>query len=173
MNTNQTLRQATLAKWSTTIKEWCSQNDVSIHWFYYWKRTAKEEYLKSVMPEIVPVSIPSEPLPVVPAPEASAPAEKLELYNFHNSYNSGSYSHFHLDEQYPDRDRSICAGCIDHQNHRSAARCLGMLIILPLLPFTWYAAIRICALSLIPRQRASSHATTCRYSLRRSTSNTF
>ena len=117
MNTNQTLRQATLTKWSTifqeqqssglTIKEWCSQNDVSVHSFYYWKRAAKEEYLKSVMPEIVPVSIPSEPLPVVPAPteelelynfnnssntapEASAPAEELGLYNFNNSCNSSN-----------------------------------------------------------------------------------
>ncbi len=79
MNTNQTLRQATLAKWSTifqeqkssrlTIKEWCSQMDISIHSFYYWKRIAKEEYLKSVMPEIVPISIPSDPLP---APGSSA-----------------------------------------------------------------------------------------------------
>ncbi len=83
MNANQTLRQATLAKWSTvfqeqqssglTIKEWCSQNDISIHSLYYWKRAAKEEYLKSVMPEIVPISSPSDPLPVTPAPKASAP----------------------------------------------------------------------------------------------------
>ena len=78
MNAKQTLRQATLAKWSAifqeqqssglTIKEWCSQNDVSLHNFYYWKRIAKEEYLKSVMPEIVPISIPSDPIPIVPAP---------------------------------------------------------------------------------------------------------
>ncbi len=98
MNAKQTLRQATLAKWSTifqeqqssglTIKEWCSQNNVSIHNFYYWKRIAKEEYLKSVMPEIVPISIPSDPIPVVPAPEASAPTEELELYNFNNSSNT-------------------------------------------------------------------------------------
>ena len=97
MNTNQTLRQATLAKWSTifqeqkssglTIKEWYSQKDISIHSFYYWKRIAKEEYLKSVMPEIVPISIPSDPLP---APGSSASAEELELYNFNNLYNSGN-----------------------------------------------------------------------------------
>ena len=98
MNAKQTLRQATLAKWSTifqeqqssglTIKEWCSQNNVSIHNFYYWKRIAKEEYLKSVMPEIVPISIPSDPVPIVPAPEASASTEELELYNFNNSSNT-------------------------------------------------------------------------------------
>ena len=55
MNATQTLHQATLAKWTAvfqeqkdsglTIKEWCSQNDVSIHSFYYWKHIAKEEYL--------------------------------------------------------------------------------------------------------------------------------
>ena len=100
MNAKQTLRQATLAKWSAifqeqqssglTIKEWCSQNDVSLHNFYYWKRAAKEEYLKSVMPEIVPISIPSDPIPVVPAPKASAPTEELELYNFNNSSNAAS-----------------------------------------------------------------------------------
>ena len=100
MNTNQTLCQATLAKWSTifqeqqssglTIKEWCLQNDVSIHSFYYWKRAAKEEYLKSVMPEIVQISSPSDPLPVAPAPKASAPTEELELYNFNNSSNAAS-----------------------------------------------------------------------------------
>ena len=100
MNAKQTLRQATLAKWSAifqeqqssglTIKEWCSQNDVSLHNFYYWKRIAKEEYLKSVMPEIVPISIPSDPIPVVPAPEASASTEELELYNFNNSSNTAS-----------------------------------------------------------------------------------
>ena len=100
MNAKQTLRQATLAKWSAifqeqqssglTIKEWCSQNDVSLHNFYYWKRIAKEEYLKSVMPEIVPISIPSDPIPVVPAPEASASTEELELYNFNNSNNTAS-----------------------------------------------------------------------------------
>ena len=100
MNTNQTLRQATLAKWSTifqeqqssglTIKEWCLQNDVSIHSFYYWKRAAKEEYLKSVMPEIVQISSPSDPLPVAPAPKASAPTEELGLYNFNNSSNAVS-----------------------------------------------------------------------------------
>ena len=88
MNTNQTLRQTTLAKWSTifqeqqssglTIKECCSQNNVSIHCFYYWKRAAKEEYLKSVMSEIIPVSIPSDPVPAVRSLEAPAPTEELE-----------------------------------------------------------------------------------------------
>lgn len=52
MNATQTLHQATLAKWTAvfqeqkdsglTIKEWCSQNNVSLHSFYYWKHIAKD-----------------------------------------------------------------------------------------------------------------------------------
>lgn len=97
MNATQTLHQATLAKWTAvfqeqkdsglTIKEWCSQNDVSLHSFYYWKHIAKEEYLKSVMPEIVPLSIPSDPVPS-PVAVIPAPAPELELYNLANSNNS-------------------------------------------------------------------------------------
>ena len=67
MNPNQKIHQANLAKWSSlfqeqadsglTIKEWCSQNSISIHAFYYWKRIAKEAYVNSIMPEIVPLQI--------------------------------------------------------------------------------------------------------------------
>ena len=61
MNTNLTLHQAKLAKWtslfheqresSLTVKEWCSQNNVSAHAFFYWKRIAKEAYVRSIVPQ--------------------------------------------------------------------------------------------------------------------------
>ena len=67
MNAKQAFRQANLTKWTTifqeqkssglTVKEWCAQNDISHHAFYYWKRLAKEAYVQTVMPEIVPISI--------------------------------------------------------------------------------------------------------------------
>ena len=67
MNAKQAFRQANLTKWTTifqeqkssglTVKEWCAQNDISHHAFYYWKRLAKEAYAQTVMPEIVPISI--------------------------------------------------------------------------------------------------------------------
>lgn len=69
MNANKTFRQANLAKWTAifqeqkasgmTVKDWCAQNNVSHHAYYYWKRLAKEAYIESVLPEIVPIALPS------------------------------------------------------------------------------------------------------------------
>ncbi len=111
MNANQALHQATLSKWTAifreqqasglNIKEWCSQNNISIHSFYYWKRIAKEEYLKSVMPEIVPIPIPSAPLPSLPedpAPSAAPGSQDLNnsnnLANSNNLYSSDNLANF-------------------------------------------------------------------------------
>lgn len=67
MKINQKNHQANLSKWTSlfqeqadsglTIKEWCNQNSISIHAFYYWKRIAKEAYVNSIMPEIVPLQV--------------------------------------------------------------------------------------------------------------------
>ena len=58
MNVNQTMPQANLSKWTAllheqrqsglTIKDWCSQNNVSIYAFFYWKRIAKDAYVQSI-----------------------------------------------------------------------------------------------------------------------------
>ena len=71
MNAKQKLHQTLLAKWTAlfqeqsmsglTIREWCSQNNVPIHKFNYWKHVAKETYVDSVLPDIVPIA-PSSPL---------------------------------------------------------------------------------------------------------------
>lgn len=96
MKATQKIRQANITKWSAlfhdqaasglTIKEWCSQNNVSIHAYYYWKRIARESFVDSIIPEIVPVS--TAPLPV-PLPEQAAPAlipsSLSNLYDSHNS----------------------------------------------------------------------------------------
>ena len=60
MNSNQTLHQTKLAKWTSlfheqresglTVKDWCSQNNVSPYAFFYWKRIAKEAYVQSIVP---------------------------------------------------------------------------------------------------------------------------
>ena len=62
MKVNQKLHQAKLAKWVTLlqdqassglpVKEWCAQNDVTIHAYYYWKRLAKEAYIHSIMQSV-------------------------------------------------------------------------------------------------------------------------
>ncbi len=93
MKATQKIRQANITKWSAlfhdqaasglTIKEWCSQNNVSIHAYYYWKRIARESFVDSIIPEIVPVC--ADP-PPVPLPEHTAPA--LIPNNLSNLYDS-------------------------------------------------------------------------------------
>ena len=88
MKSNQKIHQANLSKWTAlfqeqadsglTIKEWCSQNSLSIHAFYYWKRIAKEAYVSSIMPEIVP--LPIESLQPIPASD-----DEHELYKLRES----------------------------------------------------------------------------------------
>ena len=66
MNAKQKLHQANLAKWTAlfheqassglTVKNWCAQNNISIHKYNYWKRMVKEMYVDSVLPDIVPIS---------------------------------------------------------------------------------------------------------------------
>ena len=66
MKAKEKVRKANLTQWSTkfqdqassglTVKEWCSQNNVSVYAFYYWKRIAKEAYVDSIIPDIVPVA---------------------------------------------------------------------------------------------------------------------
>lgn len=93
MNAKQTLHQANLAKWTAlfhdqkssglTVKEWCSQNDVSFHAFYYWKGIAKEAYVKSLIPDIVPIpAAPAAPLPITQTGNSNS---ALKLYNSRES----------------------------------------------------------------------------------------
>lgn len=68
MNARQKLRQAHLQEWAVrfseqkasglTIRQWCEENDFSIHAYNYWKRLLKEEAVNQVLPDIVPVSVP-------------------------------------------------------------------------------------------------------------------
>ncbi len=92
MKPNQKIHQTNLTKWTAlfqeqadsglTIKEWCSQNSLSIHAYYYWKRIAKEAYVSSIMPEIVPLQIES----LQPAlPDPAAPDAKPESYKLRES----------------------------------------------------------------------------------------
>ena len=86
MNAKQALRQANLSKWTAifhdqkasgmTVKAWCSQNDVSIHAFYYWKSIAKETYVKSLIPDIVPIQVATADS----IPDTQPENSNLELY---------------------------------------------------------------------------------------------
>lgn len=73
MNAKQKIHQAKLSQWAVrfqeqtdsglTIKNWCNQNSISIHTYNYWKHALKEEYVSSVLPDIVPVTSLISPLP--------------------------------------------------------------------------------------------------------------
>ena len=79
MNTKQKLHQLRMNEWTTrfsnqktsglTIKEWCNQNNLSIHTYNYWKHALKEELASQVLPDIVPIVIPETP--ASPAPIVS------------------------------------------------------------------------------------------------------
>ena len=65
MTAKQKLHQTNLSLWMArfnaqaasglTIREWCSQNSISVHAYNYWKHIAKESYIDSVIPDIVPL----------------------------------------------------------------------------------------------------------------------
>lgn len=68
MNAKQKLHQAKLAQWAVrckeqtdsglTVKAWCEQNSISVYTYNYWKHQLKSEYINSLMPDIVPLSLP-------------------------------------------------------------------------------------------------------------------
>ncbi len=69
MKTTVITHQASLKLWASRISEqkasgilvddWCNQNGVSRHQFYYWKRQLKEACLDSLLPDIVPITVPA------------------------------------------------------------------------------------------------------------------
>lgn len=69
MNARQKIHHANLAQWSArfseqkasglTVRQWCLQNDLSIHKYNYWKHQLKEDVVDQMLPEIVQLSIPS------------------------------------------------------------------------------------------------------------------
>lgn len=91
MSAHQKIHQANLSNWATlfkdqsesglTIKDWCSKNNISIHKFYYWRRLAKESYVDSILPDIVPMSLPATAPDVDPLPVPT------DTYDFNNSHN--------------------------------------------------------------------------------------
>ncbi len=68
MNAKQKLHQAHLREWAVrftdqkasglTVRQWCEQNQLSIHKYNYWKHMLKEEVVDQMLPDIVPVAFP-------------------------------------------------------------------------------------------------------------------
>lgn len=59
MNNKQKLHQIKLFQWTAhfqeqaasglTVKQWCAENNVSIHTYNYWKHKLKMEYMDSML----------------------------------------------------------------------------------------------------------------------------
>ncbi len=70
MNAKQKLHQSKLESWTLliqaqaesglTVKEWCAQNNLTIHAYNYWKHQLKEAYVDCCMPDIVQVPASAE-----------------------------------------------------------------------------------------------------------------
>ena len=79
MNAKQKLHQANLIEWAArfsdqkdsglTVRQWCEQNHLSIHRYNYWKHLLKEEVVDTMLPEIVPLSMPQTAHPAGPIPD--------------------------------------------------------------------------------------------------------
>lgn len=76
MKTTEKLHQIHLNEWASrfsdqkasglTVKQWCEQNNFSIHTYNYWKHVLKEEFASQVLPDIVPIAISEPKAPIVP-----------------------------------------------------------------------------------------------------------
>ena len=82
MNAKQKLHQVHLNEWASrfsdqknsglTVRQWCEQNQISIHTYNYWKHTLKEELVDQMLPDIVPLSFDAST-----SPEISTKPESL------------------------------------------------------------------------------------------------
>ena len=80
------LHQANLNEWSKhladqkssglSVMEWCKLNNLSKYQYFYWKRQLKEEAFEQVLPEIVPLAMPSAPATSQIIPTTSEVAQK-------------------------------------------------------------------------------------------------
>ena len=86
MSTRSMLHQAKLNEWAKRLSdqkesglpvmEWCKLNNISKYQYFYWRRQLKEEALEQVLPEIVPLAMPSAPSPSQIIPTTSEVARE-------------------------------------------------------------------------------------------------
>ena len=69
MSTNSKIHQIRLNEWAArladqkssglSVPQWCEKNGVTTHKYFYWKRLLKSQVVDQVLPDIVPVQLPS------------------------------------------------------------------------------------------------------------------
>lgn len=72
MSAKSTIHQVRLNEWAIRISEqkasglsvpdWCEQNNLTVHQYFYWKRQLKTQAVKQMLPDIVPISLETVPL---------------------------------------------------------------------------------------------------------------
>ncbi len=126
MNVNQKIHNANLAKWldlfkeqkasGLTVRDWCKEKGFTTHTFYYWKGKAKEAYVDSALPDIVPLHSPVPQSPCRPD-NYSLLHDSRELYN---SCNTGDISvsigdiHIHFSDAVSDARLIQIVGALRH-----------------------------------------------------------
>ncbi len=95
MNAKQKHHQSNLALWTSRFKEqkesglsirsWCLENNISMYAFNYWKHLAKEEYVDSLLLDIVPLASPNTQVSVQNT-ITSLQTLYSELRDSHNSH---------------------------------------------------------------------------------------
>jgi len=70
MNAKQKIHQVRLQEWAVrfseqkasglTVRQWCEQNNCSIHKYNYWKHLLKEEVTDQILPDIAPLYAPAQ-----------------------------------------------------------------------------------------------------------------
>lgn len=80
MTSKEKIHQLHLNEWAArfadqkasglTVKQWCEQNNFTIHTYNYWKHILKEEIVSKALPDIVPfmLSVGTSSLPVAQTP---------------------------------------------------------------------------------------------------------
>lgn len=69
MSTKSLIHQARLNEWAVritdqkssglSVTEWCQQNNLSKYKFFYWQHLLKDEAVTQMLPDIVPLAMPS------------------------------------------------------------------------------------------------------------------
>lgn len=67
MTSKEKIHQLHLNEWAArfadqkasglTVKQWCEQNNFTIHTYNYWKHILKEEIVSKALPDIVPLTL--------------------------------------------------------------------------------------------------------------------
>ena len=84
------------------MKQWCDQNNISIYAYNYWKHQLKEEVVDQVLPDIVPLS-----LPTTEKPEITLTSENSSRSNCANRANSDPQVRISVNGIYIEVDPSV------------------------------------------------------------------